>query len=264
MRLIKMKLRSFFNRILCQMFLFLLISLFSYYKVNAFDWYAHRNITNSVLSSTCFIQRLLSKGEFKDLGYYYNLALEACNKPDEEERETVFRGHFYDYENETPHQPNALTNMVEHYKKSLRYVYNHNKEGFIEELGRALHYLQDMCCPVHLLGWASWEHNSIRIWKDKIMRYHTYYELEIDNKCRSKLCQFNKKLNTSNNGWGCIEKIATYYAEKTYNIYRKYHNSSNTSYHTPNEAEITEIYNNACEACCELIHCFCRDVGINI
>lgn len=63
-----------------------------------------------------------------------------------------YAGHFYN-----PHYDhfpdNALTRMAEHFDRAINYARRKHKKDAIKELGRSLHYLQDLCCPVHIWGY---------------------------------------------------------------------------------------------------------------
>ena len=66
-----------------------------------------------------------------------------CTKPDYDEREYFYAYHFYNPtrkygENEIT----ALTKCLSHYEKA-------KSKGNLEELGRAIHFLEDLCTPVH-------------------------------------------------------------------------------------------------------------------
>ena len=68
-----------------------------------------------------------------------------CIKPDEDEAEGAFKNHFYNPAtnlNFRGERSSALTKFEEHYLNS-------DKGRNIEHLGRAIHFLEDLCCPVH-------------------------------------------------------------------------------------------------------------------
>ena len=65
--------------------------------------------------------------------------------PDKDENEGTFKNHFYNpatHKNFKGERTSALTKVIEHYQKSK----NGNN---LEELGRSLHFLEDLCTPVH-------------------------------------------------------------------------------------------------------------------
>lgn len=69
-------------------------------------------------------------------------------------------GHFFNAiadlngDGEILNADTALTRMVQHYDFSVRYARCGDWYRAVEELARALHYLQGMCCPVHVWGYS--------------------------------------------------------------------------------------------------------------
>lgn len=63
-----------------------------------------------------------------------------------------YSGHFYNpyYDK---NEDNAMRRMKKHFEISIDYLNRNMKRDAIKELGRSLHYLQDMCCPVHIWGY---------------------------------------------------------------------------------------------------------------
>lgn len=72
---------------------------------------------------------------------------------DERKGWRLFEGHFFNLETDLDKEDTALTRMETHYNYSIECAKNNNWEVAIEELARALHYIQDMCCPVHIWGY---------------------------------------------------------------------------------------------------------------
>lgn len=83
--------------------------------------------------------------------YDETMLLEYCIKPDIDETEGAFKNHFYNpatRKNFRGERTSALTKLFEHYSKAIELNLNNNIK-WIEELGRAVHFIQDMCTPVH-------------------------------------------------------------------------------------------------------------------
>jgi len=79
----------------------------------------------------------------------------GCTDPDEIENDGgTFVGHFYDHKNDTYYGNNAFARMEFHYAKAVLAYTHGNRWDAGLELGRALHYVQDMCCPVHSWGFS--------------------------------------------------------------------------------------------------------------
>lgn len=75
-----------------------------------------------------------------------------CTKPDEDEIEGAYKYHFYNpgtEKNFRGEDDSALTRFIGHYFKAVYYYKAGNREAAFEELGRALHFLEDLNTPVH-------------------------------------------------------------------------------------------------------------------
>lgn len=85
-----------------------------------------------------------------------NLMLDHCDKPDKDEAENFFAHHFYNpytKKNYLPSFLNAsnitgLDRFKEHMDKAVNY-YKKDKSSAMKELGRAIHYLEDINVPHH-------------------------------------------------------------------------------------------------------------------
>lgn len=92
----------------------------------------------------------------KPLNDYSNIILEYVDKPDKDEREYAFAQHFYNpytYRNFLPSslQASSITAWSKfdfHLKNSIK-NYNKNRTYSMQELGRALHFLEDVNVPHH-------------------------------------------------------------------------------------------------------------------
>lgn len=69
-----------------------------------------------------------------------------------------YEAHFFNIETDLDKSDTALTRMEKHFRSSVRAASEENWVHAIEELARSLHYIQDMCCPVHVWGY---EQNKI-------------------------------------------------------------------------------------------------------
>ena len=75
-----------------------------------------------------------------------------CTKPDEDEIEGAYKYHFYNpatEKNFMGEDDSALTRCKSHYNKAVYYYKAGNREAAFEELGRSLHFLEDLNTPVH-------------------------------------------------------------------------------------------------------------------
>ena len=95
----------------------------------------------------------------KNLEEFYNdevtsILIEYCTKPDDDEIEGFFKFHFYNpatNKNFKGENKSALTMMSYHYNEALKNCINgsSNRIKTYDELGRALHFLEDLNTPVH-------------------------------------------------------------------------------------------------------------------
>lgn len=88
----------------------------------------------------------------KPLYDYCDILLKGSDSPDIDENSGyTFMHHFYDPHTDTGlfnTKITAKTKFIEHTNKALK-LYKEDKEASIEELGRALHYLEDINQPFH-------------------------------------------------------------------------------------------------------------------
>lgn len=77
----------------------------------------------------------------------------ASAMPDEDEDDQAFAGHFFDPDTENNYLGNndytASTNAVEHFYDAMDAVEANNENLAFEEIGRCLHYVQDINVPHH-------------------------------------------------------------------------------------------------------------------
>ena len=87
-----------------------------------------------------------------------------CTGPDRDENKGIggyYEAHFFNANTNLDKPDTALTRMEHHYEYAVKYARGGEWRRAVEELARALHYLQDMCCPVHMWGYT---HNNIPLW----------------------------------------------------------------------------------------------------
>mgnify|MGYP001052667573 CR=1 FL=1 len=134
--------RMLFSSILC-------ISLFMQITVMAFDGGSHEHITEKSLV-------LFSQIEKNNKNFYSEdakkIIMEHCTKPDIDENDGLFKDHFYNIATERNFMGEKISALVKfrsHYKAALiNYKRNKMKKCW-EELGRAIHFLEDINTPVH-------------------------------------------------------------------------------------------------------------------
>ena len=77
----------------------------------------------------------------------------ASTLPDDDETDNIFEGHFYDPDTEQNYndgtENTAKTNAVSHYRAAYTAAADNDIEYMYEEIGRTLHYIQDVNVPHH-------------------------------------------------------------------------------------------------------------------
>lgn len=223
-------------------------------KALCFGGKTHSAITRSAFVKTKFFSK------FSDLEGKLNLKevlMKACNEPDTEEKNWIFKWHFYNpmpttynkIEDFLTTKDNALQRTIMHYKKAVK-LFNTDKTESIRELGASLHYMQDLCCPVHLLGWSSWQHNKLDLRNFK--RVHTSYENKMDDTSLDFEFDlfFERNSDFINLEYDSIEGIVDSYPLATWNMYKNF-NQNEPTY---------EVFKNAHIASCRLLCLFSEEV----
>lgn len=120
-------------------------------SVKTFNSPTHRYVTDISLKNISEINkhtRCINKGDEK----YWDVISNYSLKPDEDETEGIYKYHFYNPatdENFMGEKISACTKCVEHYNKALDYYKNNDKQKAYEELGRSVHFMEDLNTPVH-------------------------------------------------------------------------------------------------------------------
>ena len=183
-----------------------------------------------------FSHKKITEVALKDV--FSNLELEEIIKgailPDKDENQKGYVYHFYN----PVTKANYLGNEFHAKAKCIYHLGKYIKTKDLVELGRAIHFLEDICTPVH----TQYEDSSDSILKLKL---HLDFEKELDNVVVSKmefivanLVLLNKGTNSLSN---FIDNIALKSA-KNYYIYRKYGKRSNVLIETIKNA-YKSIYN---------------------
>lgn len=223
-------------------------------KALCFGGRTHSTITRSAFVKTKFFSKFNNLEEKLKLK---KVLLKACNEPDTEEKSWIFKWHFYNpmpttynkIEDFLTTKDNALLRTVMHYRKAIK-LFNTNKVESIRELGASLHYMQDLCCPVHLLGWSNWQHNKPDFKSFK--RVHTSYENEMDEKSYGFEFDvfFEENSNVINLEFDDIEGIVNSYPLATWNKYKNFGQNEPTY----------EVFKNAHIASWRLLRLFFKEV----
>ena len=118
-------------------------------NAGAFDGPTHNYVTHTSSLFVC------SKFEGCD-EFYTPEVIERLRtfsmKPDEDENEGGYKLHFFNPATERNfmgEKESALTRFTGHYRKAVRYYKTGRYNDAWEELGRAIHFLEDLNTPVH-------------------------------------------------------------------------------------------------------------------
>lgn len=89
-----------------------------------------------------------------------------------------YEGHFFNVETDLEKEDTALTRMINHFNDAVALARSNDWRKSIYDLARALHYLQDMCCPVHMWGYR---HNNIPAMVTLHIELENYWDAMFDS-----------------------------------------------------------------------------------
>lgn len=143
---------------------------------------AFGNKTHEQLSELAFHQTLASFG-LSPLLLDSSTLVKFSTGPDRDEPKGIdgyYESHFFNAETDLVKPDTALTRMEHHFELSIKSAKTEgNLQKSIKELARSLHYLQDMCCPVHVWGY---DFNNL---PDNLLLHHNLediWDAMFDNK----------------------------------------------------------------------------------
>lgn len=154
---------------------------------------------------------------------YRSCVLFFVTKPDQDEIEGAYKHHFYNPAtglNFRGEEETALTKFYKHYNNALKL--KHDKRDYGEELGRAVHFLQDICTPVHTYYEDLFDATTR-------LKQHVNFEKRCNELCDT--IQFNHKryLNNTFNTFfksNNIVDIAKHFASKSSVLFNQYDKDS--------------------------------------
>lgn len=134
------------GKIVRNLFVFM---LFANVSALAFDGPTHKYVTEKSLETL--------SGMKKECGDFYTNEAKSeiakyCVMPDEDENEGLFKDHFYNIatgRNFMGEKMSALLKFKNHYNQAVVNYKAGKKLKCWEELGRAIHFLEDLITPVH-------------------------------------------------------------------------------------------------------------------
>lgn len=120
--------------------------------LRAFNSNTHRYVTEQGLGLVTQInshKNILNEDDKK----YFDTIADYSLKPDEDEIEGAYKFHFYNPATETNfmgEKNSALAKCNMHYNNAIKAYKDNNKPFAFQELGRAIHFMEDLNTPVHV------------------------------------------------------------------------------------------------------------------
>lgn len=115
-----------------------------------------------------------------------DILISSSVKPDEDETSGAFMWHFYNpatKKNYKGGRVSALTKLLEHFDSAIDSYRSDDDMNYANELGRACHFMQDMCTPVH----TYYEDTFDAVTR---LKQHTHFEKYCDNLIKNEDIQF--------------------------------------------------------------------------
>lgn len=180
-----------FYKFIKRIFIFSMIFFAVRFDINAFNGYTHRYITRSGLENISKLYKNKKESNIfsKSDKHYWDTIIEYSLKPDEDEVEGAYKYHFYNFltgQNFSNEKDSALTRLTSHFENAVREYKNKNKKEAFQELGRSIHFMEDLNTPVHTV------YSSF---KDAILKFplHVMFEKKCDEICDSVKAEILEK-----------------------------------------------------------------------
>ena len=114
-------------------------------------WITIRDLVFFWLSGLTFRQVLTDLGLAQHIATLNEELSNHCTDPDKDETKGLggyYEAHFFNVERDLDKHDTALTRLERHYQWSIDAARKGDLWDSVRELARALHYLQDIYCPV--------------------------------------------------------------------------------------------------------------------
>lgn len=140
------------------------LGIFSLFSAGAFNDTAHTYVTRTSFEALCKMNpddnvrrkypNLAKASEFfkKDEKEYKELFITYSIQPDRDETQGIYKYHFYNPITETNfmnEKESALKRSKDHFEKAVSSYKAGDKNMAYQELGRSVHFMEDMNTPVH-------------------------------------------------------------------------------------------------------------------
>lgn len=182
-----------FKEILIKKLVSVILSLgvFSLFSAGAFNDTAHQYVTKTSFEAFSEMNcdndirenypNLVQASEFfkKDEKEYKELFVMYSTQPDRDETQGIYKYHFYNPITETNfmnEKESALKRSKEHFEKAVSNYKNGDQNMAYQELGRSVHFMEDMNTPVH----TAYELPSDSVRK---LQLHVDFEKVCDSLC---------------------------------------------------------------------------------
>lgn len=157
-------------------------------RIKAFNSATHRYVTETSLKSISQINEDSLYFDKDDENYWKTIE-DYSLKPDEDEIEGAFKNHFYNpstQKNFMGEKISACTKCVSHFNKAIEYYLNNNKPKAYEELGRSIHFMEDLNTPVH---------TGYEAYTDVVFKFplHVRFEKICDSVMKECKCDISKE-----------------------------------------------------------------------
>lgn len=169
----------------------LTLGFFSLFVADAFNDTAHQYVTKTSFEAFSEMDcdddicesypKLAEASELfkKDEKEYKELFVTYCIQPDKDETQGIYKYHFYNPITETNfmnEKESALKRSKDHFEKAVSNYKIGDKNMAYQELGRAVHFMEDMNTPVH----TAYELPSDSV---KKLQLHVDFEKVCDRLC---------------------------------------------------------------------------------
>jgi len=187
-------------------------------SIFAFGNDSHRNVSLHAFEDAlndCNLSNYICTGTKQAIRQY-------CTNPDRKEAGTwlgnYYEKHFFNIGTDPLDGDNAYSSMINHYNNSINYAKSKNWTYSIREMAQSLHYLQDMCCPVHMWGYGF---NRERV------DLHTSLEAEWDamwdsDKMGDCILEMQDQRLREHRNFEDISEIGMHFSQRALELYEKW------------------------------------------
>jgi len=225
----KLYIKKFFIiTIITSLTMSLALCKYSINNVFAFGDVSHPKITEKAFNAALEDEETCELNELSDEKMEFIKCYSI--RPDYDEDQSLYRYHFFNREEDDydydlyclENNKNAYSRMIYHYNKSIEYATGDaidNKKS-LEQLGRSLHFLQDMCCPVHIWGY---EFNKTMY--DSHSRLETAWDdMWKSEKIHSTIGESHVRCMIEHNddSWRTVEDLAKHFNRETLEAYEDF------------------------------------------